>query len=391
MYDRLISLAMRTPWALEPSKLAVIADLLRFRASGGRLSAEEIQARIGDAPEQPRPSTKDGLIAVIPIFGVITHRANSFDAMSGGTSAELLGKYIRKAVNDDSVKAILLDISSPGGEVSGIPELAAEIAAAAKVKTVVASSNALAASAAYWLGSQATEFVITPSGYVGSIGVYLLTEDLSEHLAKEGIKINAISAGDNKLEGAPWEPMSDETRAFLQTRVDGVYAEFVRAVASGRSVSKATVEADFGQGRVFNAKEALKRGMVDAIETMDGTIARLVKKAPKGYRSRTAASAETIATLATLGEIAAAKQADVEVEIAESLVHTSIPVSDALAAAMPTSMDATAPLEAVAEDIGADPIAADAGAVVETPAVDPSQLAADQDYIDAGIRIAERL
>lgn len=384
MYDRIIARAMRTPWALDPTKLAVIADLLRFRASGGRLSAEEIKARIGDAPDQPKPSQRDdGAIAVIPIFGVITHRANSFDALSGGTSTELLGKYVRKAVADDRVKSILLDISSPGGEVSGVPELAAEIAAAAKVKTVVASSNALAASAAYWLGSQASEFVVTPSGSVGSVGVYMLTEDLSAYLEKEGIKINAISAGVNKLEGAPWEPLSEETRAFLQGQVDSVYAEFVRAVASGRGVTIATVQETFGQGRVFDAKQALKLGMVDAIEAMDGTLARMIKKAPKGYRSRTSAVVgESILPLATLGEIAAAKAVTDELSVVLEVDGAAI--AEAVVPCIPDAVTRYA----------VEPIATEAyGSTgsTEAPSVDPAQLAADQDYMDTAIRIAERL
>src|SRR4051812_40895851 len=216
MYDRIIAHVTRTPWAILPEKLNAIADLLRFRANGGRLSAEEIQARIGDTQDSPSPSRVERTIAVIPVFGTIMHRANSFEAMSGGTSTEMLGKYIRRAAADGTVKAIVLDISSPGGTVEGLPELAADILAARKAKPIVAHANALAASAAYWLGSQASEFVVTPSGYVGSIGVYMLTEDMSEYLAKEGIKINAISAGEHKLDGAPWEPMSDETRGFLQ-------------------------------------------------------------------------------------------------------------------------------------------------------------------------------
>lgn len=378
MYDRIIARAMRTPWALDPTKLAVIADLLRFRASGGRLTAEEIKARIGDAPDQPKPSQRDdGAIAVIPIFGVITHRANSFDAMSGGTSTELLGKYIRKAVADDRVKSILLDISSPGGEVSGVPELAAEIAAAAKVKTVVASSNALAASAAYWLGSQASEFVVTPSGSVGSVGVYMLTEDLSAYLEKEGIKINAISAGVNKLEGAPWEPLSEETRAFLQGQVDTVYAEFVRAVASGRGVTIATVQDTFGQGRVFDAKQALKLGMVDAIEAMDGTLARMIKKAPKGYRSRTGA-------LASGGLIEPLIAADETILLTGIGETATITTSDGTMAVTDTYRPA------LTDDVVIEAREPEAEAV-ETPAVDPAQLAADQDYMDAAIRIAERL
>jgi len=215
---------------------------------------------------------------VIPIYGVIAHR--SFEASSGATSTEFVGAQLRRVMADPAIGTVLFDVSSPGGTIEGVPELAALLAAARKSKYLVASSNALMASAAYWLGSQAHEVVCTPSGGVGSVGVFTLTEDWSEKLAKDGIKINAISAGDYKLEGAWWEPLSDEARAFLKTSVDAAYAQFVGAVAKGRGTSVADVKAHYGQGRCLEAAAALAAGMVDRIETFDQTIARLQKGTP---------------------------------------------------------------------------------------------------------------
>lgn len=370
MYDRIIARVTRTPWAILPEKLGEIAELLRFRAAGGRLTADEIQARLGDTPDAPGPTRVERTVAVIPVYGTIVHRAGSFEAFSGGTSAEMLGKYIRRAVQDETVKAIVLDVASPGGTVTGVPELAAEIMAARKVKPVIASANGLAASAAYWLASQASEFVVTPSGQVGSIGVYLLTEDISEHLAKEGVRINAISAGDHKLEGAPWEPMSDETRAFLQGQVDETYADFIKAVAAGRKVTQATVKEKFGQGRVYKADEALKRGMIDRIETFDETIARLLKQNvthTRGQRADGMLGASTIA--------------------AETDVASPVLVEAGMAAeAIDIPADGAALIEATAV-VTAEPETIVQPAVEEAAA----RLVADQDYIDAGIRIAERL
>jgi capsid assembly protease len=287
MYDRIISKALHTPWAITPRYLSIIQEILRFRASGGRLTPEEIQARIGAAAEpdaRPKPR-RDGAVAVIPIYGVIAHRA--FEASSGATSTELIGELLKRAVGDPDVGTILFDISSPGGTVEGVPELGRQIFEARQVKRTIALANAQAASAAYWLASQAEELVITPSGSAGSIGVFLLHEDMSEALAKEGIKIDAIKAGDNKLEGAPWEPLSDETRAFLQGEVDKVYADFLAAVAKGRGVSVSEVKKTMGQGRVFGAKESVTRGMADRIATFDELLGKLQGSAPR-RRSMTA-------------------------------------------------------------------------------------------------------
>ena len=292
-YSRYIAHVARHPWAVLPEKFLDICDLMRLRAEGGRVSDEEIVARFGAEGPGGEPgmpmSGQGGALAVIPVHGTIAYRADSFAASSGGTSAELIGRCFQQAIADEGVKTILLDFDTPGGSVEGIPELAAMIAKGTAVKPVVAHVNALSASAGYWLASQASEIVCTPSGMVGSIGVYMLSIDETEALAKAGVKINAISAGENKLEGAPWVPMSDETRAHFQGQVDLVYRDFLSAVAKGRGVTAAQVKANFGQGRVFDAKEALARGMIDRIATQGETIARLMS----GKRRAVGARAET--------------------------------------------------------------------------------------------------
>ncbi|MGU3494221.1 S49 family peptidase [Xanthobacteraceae bacterium A53D] len=142
-------------------------------------------------------------------------------------------------------------------------------------KRIVAHINALAASAAYWLASQADEVVVTPSGRAGSIGVYTVHEDVSAALDKAGVKRTYISAGEYKVEGNETEPLPDEAREYIQARVNESYRLFVADVASGRGVSPEHVLAEFGKGRVFGSAELLKRGMVDSIATLDETLARL--------------------------------------------------------------------------------------------------------------------
>lgn len=277
-YNRYIARVTRHPWAITPEKFAIIADLMRFRASGEKLSDEVIAERFGatQAAAGGAAPRSDGAVAVIPVHGTIAHRADSFEASSGGASCESIGRMVQRALGDESIKSIMLDFDTPGGSVEGVPELAAIIAKGTAVKPIVAHVNALAASAGYYLASQCTEIVCTPSGQVGSIGVFMLMVDQSEYLAKEGIKVNAISAGDYKLEGASWEPMSEETREFYQGQVDACYRDFIAAVAKGREVSVSDVKQKFGQGRCYDAKLALSLGMIDRIATADETLARMV-------------------------------------------------------------------------------------------------------------------
>jgi signal peptide peptidase SppA len=277
-YNRLIRFVCEETWAVLPSTLALMRSLLRMRAAGMKFTAEEIVERIGapearDAPSTPSPAS----IAVIPVWGIIGHRANELRDISSavGTSTEVLGAQIEAAAADPSIVAIVLDVNSPGGGVFGVQEVADTIRAARAKKPIVAVANALMASAAYWIGSAASELVVTPSGLVGSIGVFSIHEDHSKELATDGIDVTLIRAGRFKAEDNPFAPLTDEAKAAIQERVDGFYAQFTKAVAKGRNVSLDAVRNGFGEGRVVDAKQAVAEKMADRIATMDDVLADL--------------------------------------------------------------------------------------------------------------------
>lgn len=261
------------PWAMEKSKLVTVANFLRFKAAGGNYSAEEIQSRITQKREKEVQKT-DGSIAVLPIQGVIGERMNLLDDISGGTSTELISKQFRAMLNDSSVKAIILDINSPGGVARSVEEVAQEIYDARGIKPIVAQVNTCAASAAYWIAAQADEVVVTPSGQAGSIGCYTIHEDISEMLAQEGIKETLIYSGEYKVLGNEFEPLSAEAKSVMQQRVDELASSFVRSVARGRNTSLSQVNERFGQGLMFNAAELVERGMADRVAPISETLAR---------------------------------------------------------------------------------------------------------------------
>jgi signal peptide peptidase SppA len=286
MFEHVIGLVREQPWAILPSKLVAIQDLLRLRAAGLTLTDEDIRARIGAAV--PRPQATRGTVAVIPVRGVIAQRMNMMTDMSGGTSTEQLAAQFRVFAGDSSVETIVLDIDSPGGGVYGVPELAAEILEARKNKTIVAIVNSLAASAAYWLAASATEIVITPSGEAGSIGVYGTHEDYSALEEKMGVKTTLVSAGKYKVEGNPFAPLDEDAHKALQARVDAYYDLFVRAVAKGRGATPAAVRNGYGEGRVLTAQAAVDAKLADRIASYDETMARLTS----GRRSTAPARAQ---------------------------------------------------------------------------------------------------
>lgn len=274
-YDAVVGAVASTVWLLEENKARQLLEVLRIRANGGRIPAAEVRRVVAQAKQNRGPQMANGKVAVLPVYGVVAPRMTMMTRMSGGTAAEELGNNIAALAADPSVSAIVLDVDSPGGAATGIPELAAKIRAAAEQKRIIAMVNHLAASAAYWIASQASEIVSSPSGEVGSIGVYMVHFDESEMYADAGIKPTIVRAGKYKAEGNPFEPLGDEAKAAMQATIDDWYGQFVGAVAKGRGVSAKEVRDSYGQGRVVSSTQALKSGMIDRIDTMDGLLAEL--------------------------------------------------------------------------------------------------------------------
>ena len=260
------------PWAILPAKLNEIVAFLNVRLNGGTFSADHI-AGVRQAARSSYQTSN--AIAVIPIFGTITPRATGFSEMSGGTSVQGIRKALNEALNDDAVGTILLEVDSPGGIVDGVPELADEIRAARGTKPIIAHANTMAASAAYWLAAQADELIVTPSGEVGSIGVLMSHVNQGPFTEAMGLEVTYIYTPKYKVEGNPYESLSDDTRDYLQGTIDEFYSMFTSAVAKGRGTTPAAVRKDFGEGRMVMARQAKTLGMVDRVESFPDTLARL--------------------------------------------------------------------------------------------------------------------
>jgi capsid assembly protease len=257
-----------TCWAILPERLAAMLD------ASGHIRADAYDAAIEAATaRQARRNT--GSIARIPIYGAIESKASFFTLLFGGSAVDLIRAQLTASLEDPNTSAILLDIDSPGGSVYGVPELARSIRAARGQKPILAMANAEAASAAYYLGSQADEFSVTPSGQVGSIGVIYLHTDLTGMAEAQGVKFTIFRSQERKADTNPYEALTEEAAADIQSKVDAYDRMFVQDVAKGRGVSVEKVRADYGQGRMMLAQDALKAGLVDRIETVDEAIARL--------------------------------------------------------------------------------------------------------------------
>ena len=291
-YAHIARAVLSRPWAIKKDSVewAAVIEVLETRMAGQRFSEEEIEQRLAASPRRSLPVGGDQderFISLLPIHGVLMPRANLMLEFSGGTSVAQLSAAFADAVNDDRVQAIVFDVDSPGGLVDGIPEFGEQIRAARGSKPIVAVSDTMAASAAYWLASQAEEFSVTPSGEVGSIGVFSAHDDLSKFYEEMGLERTFISYGENKTQGNEFEPLGDHARERMQATVDYFGRMFDQAVAKGRGVSAKVVRDTFGQGDMFPAEEALKLGMVDRVETLGQVIERLSQPGG-GRRGRSA-------------------------------------------------------------------------------------------------------
>ncbi len=272
---RVSRFASQQVWAITESKLDAIVEVLRMRAAGIVLSKEEIQARIGASTRAI--SGRSGAVGVLPLCGVISPKVNTMTEISGGTSLDVWMTAFREMRDDPGVTAIVLDVDSPGGSVFGVQEAADEIYKSRSVKPITAFVDYMCGSAALWLACSAGRIISTPSGEVGSLGVFCMHECWEKANEMIGMKPTYISAGQYKVEGNQDAPLSDDALAYIQSQVDAVYATFLKSVAKGRGVTVKVAEANFGQGRMLLASDALAAGLIDGIDTMDGVIRSAAK------------------------------------------------------------------------------------------------------------------
>lgn len=256
-----------SPWAIIPSKLDEIETALHAIIKGDNKAYAELPTT-----EQAKYQ-QVGDVAIVPISGTISTRPSVFS--SGGTSYNTISKMLGDAVANKTVNNIVLDIHSPGGMVFGIDEMVSKIESAKAIKPVYAVANHTAASAAYWIGSQANKFYVSPNGQVGSIGVMVRRIDATKQAEIAGVVHHVIASTSHKTEGDPYRAMSAEESDYLQEQVDKIHARFVSAVARGRGLSENRVTSDFGKGRMLLDENAVSAGMVDGIATLESVVERL--------------------------------------------------------------------------------------------------------------------
>ena len=226
-----------------------------------------------------RPYNVANGVLQIPVDGLLINKF-SFCVPGWMTGYEYIQRAFDRGMADGNVKGIAFIVDSPGGMVSGNFELVDHIFENRGEKPIRAFASDAAYSAAYNIASASDRIVVTRSGGVGSVGVLTMHADFSGSLERMGIKITLVYAGKHKVDGNPYEGLSAQAKARMESRVDKLYGEFVATVARNRDMSEEEVRAT--EALTYDAQDALDVGFADAIGQTDAEVLGFARELEAG-------------------------------------------------------------------------------------------------------------
>jgi signal peptide peptidase SppA len=282
-----ISLSMNSLWAITPDAYERLRETMARIPPDGLASATIVSAA---STTNSGYQNSEG-VAVIPFNGVVSKNRTLMGRIFGGQAVTTeAGAPVHPAGADYTVKSKHLVIDSPGGTVDGTSDLAGAVASANAVKPVTAYASDTAASAAYWIGSQAGRFVGNSTAAVGSIGVFAAIPDISRMAKNIGIDMNIVKSASAKGAGTMGAPVTDAQLSEVQRTVDAIHGQFVGAVSRGRGRDMSAV----ADGRIHIGQAAVDIGLLDAIEPLSTTLEVMqIAARPKATMMEEAPVAET--------------------------------------------------------------------------------------------------
>jgi len=268
------------PLAILPGKIEVIMCVLADRLGVTRLFRADGSAVMLDSfgtGEQAQDRAYDVVegVAIIPVQGTLVQKLGCLHPYSGMTGYDGIRANLSMAMEDEAVRAIVLDIDSPGGEVSGCFDLCDAIYQARSEKPIWAILTENAFSAAYAIASAASRIVVPRTGGTGSVGVICAHVDFSKALTEAGIAVTLITYGARKADGNEFNPLSDEAKSRLQADVDTMGDMFVDMVARNRDLPVSTVRNT--EAGCYMGKKGVKVGFADAVMAPDEAFRALLQ------------------------------------------------------------------------------------------------------------------
>jgi len=301
------------------SALIVVALLLQ----GCTLVNIDLQPRIHALEEETVEGKGKAKILLMDVSGVLSDESAGPLLGSAPPRVPIVARVreeLQKAEDDDSVKALIVRINSPGGTITASDLIYHEIDTfkTRRKIPVVAVTMDVAASGGYYAALAADTIFALPTTVTGSIGVIMLTVNAQGLMEKIGVAPLAIKSGEMKDAGSPFRPLTPQERAVFQTVIDDMYGRFVTLIARSRKISDDRVRA-FADGRIYTAEQAKALGLIDEIGYMDAVVAAARKAAgveearvvmyqrPKEYRANyySVAPAPTPGLAASLQQLTA--------------------------------------------------------------------------------------
>jgi signal peptide peptidase SppA len=274
---RLAAPLFNAPVALHLPVLApeglTVGHVLRALGLAGEAAEPAPAAAFGEARERSRGyEVLDG-IAVVPVLGVLVARLGTPYSYGYVTGYDGIRQNVADALADPDVKAIALQVDSPGGEVRGLFDLVDALHAMRGQKPLHAIVVGAAYSAAYALASAADRVLVPRTGGTGSIGVIALHADFSRMLDEAGITVTLLFHGARKADGNPYQPLADAARARFQRSIDAMGELFIATVARNRGLAADAIRAQ--QAGTFDGEDGVAQGLADAVMTPDAAFAEL--------------------------------------------------------------------------------------------------------------------
>lgn len=274
------------PLAIHPAKAEVV-----IAALSERLGISQIQRTVmmeDDDFEFSTPARNSkpvgyeviGGVAIIQIEGTLVQKLGCLKPFSGMTGYDGIRQNLYAALNDSSVKAIALDICSPGGEVSGCFDLVDAIHAIRGKKPIWGILNEYAYSAGYAIASACDYVTVPRTGGVGSIGVITMHVDMSKAIDSAGLKVTFINYGKHKTDGAPELPLAPDALERYQKEINSMGELFVNTVARNRNLDASKVKNT--EAMTFMGQSGVDVGLADAVMSPDAAFNALFEKVKSG-------------------------------------------------------------------------------------------------------------
>jgi signal peptide peptidase SppA len=278
---RALDAALSAIWTIREESLQTILQIASLSVEErGFERVQAVAAQLGRRLDNTRTVVVREGVAVIPVTGPLFRHADMFSEISGAVSTETIAADFKTALGDPNVRSIVFDIDSPGGEASGVDDLATLIYEARGQKPIEAYVSGMAASGAYWIASACDRITLSPASQVGSIGVVAAYRDYSEQEAKKGIKtVQYVSSqSPNKRP----DPNTEAGKSEMQRRVDDIASVFISEVAKHRNVTPEHVSAKFGAGGLLVGEKSIEVRAADRVGTFDHVMAALTPEPSLG-------------------------------------------------------------------------------------------------------------